>query len=176
MSRCSCPASSLEGDGLEILLAALLVTVIAGLITFAVRPVFFLAFPQANVVVTGVLTILFMGLTLLVASWFVSHVQITGFLPAFVASILIAGINAVLVGIIGLDEDESFYRNSLRHFARSRGDTDDRPGPGFIILQVDGLSEPVIRHALRTGYMPLLATWLRTARTSSAVGRRWRPR
>ena len=155
------PGIRLEGDGLEILLAALLVTVIAGLITFVVRPVFFLAFPQANIVVTGVLTILFMGLSLLVASWFVSHVQITGFLPAFVASILIAGINAVLVGIIGLDEDESFYRNSLRHFARSRGDIDDRPGPGFIILQVDGLAEPIIRHALRTGYMPLLATWLR---------------
>jgi uncharacterized membrane protein YvlD (DUF360 family) len=155
------PGISLDGNLLEIFLAALIVTVIAGLITFAVRPVFFLVFPQWNVVVTGVLTILFMGLTLLVASWFVPHVQISGFIPAFVASILIGGINAVLVGIIGLDEDESFYRNSLRHFARSRGDTDDRPGPGFIILQVDGLSEPVIRHALRTGYMPLLASWLR---------------
>jgi hypothetical protein len=61
---------------------------------------------------------------------------------------------------VGLDEDESFYRHSLKRMARSSGDVDDRPGPGFVIIQIDGLAEPILRNALRTGYMPFLADWL----------------
>ncbi len=38
---------------------------------------------------------------------------------------------------------------------------DDRPGPGFVIVQVDGLAEPVLKNALRTGLMPFLSAWIR---------------
>jgi uncharacterized membrane protein YvlD (DUF360 family) len=140
--------------------AAALVTIVAGAITFILRPVVFVALGINNVIVTGVLTVIFMGLTLLVASWVVNGVEVSGFLFAFVASIFIAAINTVLVGIIGLDEDESFFRHSMKRMARVSGDVDDRPGPGFVILQIDGLAEPILRDALRTGYMPFLNDWL----------------
>jgi uncharacterized membrane protein YvlD (DUF360 family) len=136
------------------------VTLIAGGITFALRPVIFIALGINNVIVTGVLTVVFMGLTLLAASWLVAGIEIDGWIPAFIASILIAGINTVLVAIIGLDEDESFFRHSMKRMARVSGDVDDRPGPGFVIIQVDGLAEPILRNALRTGYMPFINDWL----------------
>jgi hypothetical protein len=122
--------------------------------------VVFVAIGINNVVVTGLLTFIFMGLTLWLADKFVAAIRIDGFLIAFVASVLVAGINTVLVAIIGLDEDESFYRHSMKRMARVHGDTDDRPGPGFVILQIDGLAEPILRDALRTGYMPFLNDWL----------------
>ncbi len=140
----------------------MLVTLVAGAFTFLLRPVVFVALGINNVVVTAVLTILFMGLTLLVGAWLVKGIEIDGFLVAFIASILIAAINTVIVGIIGLDEDESFFRHSMKRMARVGGDVDDRPGPGFVILQIDGLAEPVLRDALRTGYMPFLNDWLAT--------------
>ena len=139
---------------------AALVTLVSGAITFVLRPVVFVALGINNVIVTGVLTIVFMGLTLLIASWLVAGITISGFIPAFIASLLIAAINTVLVAIIGLDEDESFYRHSMKRMARVHGDVDDRPGPGFVILQIDGLAEPILRDALRTGYMPFLNDWL----------------
>jgi hypothetical protein len=101
-----------------------------------------------------------MGLTLLVASWIVPYIKMDGFLVAFLASIVIAAITTVLVAIIGLDEDESFFRHSMKRMARVGGDVDDRPGPGFVILQIDGLSEPILRNALRTGYMPFVSDLL----------------
>ncbi|MFV2062889.1 MAG: alkaline phosphatase family protein [Chloroflexota bacterium] len=152
---------SFTGTLWENVIAAALVTIVAGLVTFLVRPVVFVALGVNNVIVTGILTILFMGLTLLFGAWIVPGIEISGFVVAFVTSILIAAINTVLTAVIGMDEDESFYRHSLKRMARSGGDVDDRPGPGFVILQIDGLSEPVIRHALRTGYMPFLQSWLR---------------
>ena len=83
--------------------------------------------------ITGALTVLLMGLTLWLAAGVVPGVQIDGLAWAFVAAIVIAAVNTVLTAILGLDEDESFYRNSLRKLARVRGDVDDRPGPGFVI-------------------------------------------
>jgi hypothetical protein len=41
-----------------------------------------------------------------------------------------------------------------RHAPRSRT-------PGLVFVQIDGLSEPVLRRALDTGVMPTLACWLR---------------
>jgi uncharacterized membrane protein YvlD (DUF360 family) len=148
-------------------LTALAITVVAGLITFLARPAVFLVVPH-SFVVTPLLTFLFMGLSLTAASWLVGAATID-VLSAMLASLVIAGINAVLTAVLGLDEDESFYRNVLRRLARVRGDTDDRPGPGFVIIQVDGLSNPVMRHAIRTGTMPFLAGWLRNG--SHRLGR-----
>ncbi len=53
--------------------AAAAVTIVAGVITFVLRPVVFVALGINNVIVTGVLTVIFMGLTLLVASWVVER-------------------------------------------------------------------------------------------------------
>ena len=149
------------GDLWNIVPAAL-VTLVAGGITFLLRPVVFVALGINNVIVTAIMTVLFMGLTLLIGAWVVPGIKIDGFIPAFIASILIAAVDTILVGIIGLDEDESFFRHSMKRMARVSGDVDDRPGPGFVILQIDGLSEPILRNALRTGYMPFLNEWLAT--------------
>jgi uncharacterized membrane protein YvlD (DUF360 family) len=150
------------GDFWGVVASAAIVTLVAGGLTFVLRPVVFIALGINNVIVTAVLTVIFMGITLLAASWLVAGVVIDGFLVAFIASILIAAISTVLVGIIGLDEDESFFRHSMKRMARVGGDVDDRPGPGFVILQIDGLAEPILRDALRTGYMPFLSDWLAT--------------
>jgi len=143
----------------DIIVAAAL-TIVAGLITFVIRPVFFVALGINSIVITALLTIFFMGATLLIGAWVVDGIEIDSFLVALIASILIAAVNTLIVGIIGLDEDESFYRHSLKRMARASGDVDDRPGPGFVILQIDGLAEPILRDALRTGYMPFLNDWL----------------
>jgi uncharacterized membrane protein YvlD (DUF360 family) len=153
-------AALLPGVTIDSWWAALVVTVVAGLLTFLLRPAAFLVLPQ-GIVTTVVLTVVLMGFTLSLAARLVRDVVIDNILWAFLAALMIAAINAILTGIMGLDEDESFYRNSLRKLARVRGDVDDRPGPGFVILQVDGLAEPVIKNALRTGVMPFLASWVR---------------
>lgn len=140
-------------------ISALLLVLVAGAITVFVRPLVFLVLPQ-HIAVTAVLTIVFMGLSILVASWFLREVQVDGLVTAIIVSVVVAAIGVVFTAIIGLDEDESFYRHSLKRMARSSGDVDDRPGPGFVIIQIDGLAEPILRYALRTGYMPFLADWL----------------
>ncbi len=161
-------AAVLPGVRIDDLSGAILVTIIAGILTFLFRPVAFLVIRQ-SIVITALLTVWFMGITLMWAQSVVGSVTIDGWTWAFLTAFIIAAVNTLLIGLLGLDEDESFYRNSLRKLARARGDVDDRPGPGFVILQIDGLAEPVIRHALRTGTMPFLAAAVR--RGTHCLGR-----
>jgi uncharacterized membrane protein YvlD (DUF360 family) len=153
------PGFTIDGGFPLNVFSAFMLVLVAGAITFFVRPIVFLVIPQ-HIIVTAVLTILFMGASLLIASWFLTHVQVDGIVVAIIVSIIVAAIGVLLTAIVGLDEDESFYRHSLKRMARSSGDVDDRPGPGFVIIQVDGLAEPILRNALRTGYMPFLSDWL----------------
>src|SRR5438309_1172893 len=46
----------------------------------------------------------------------------------------------------------------LRLYPRRRG-VQQRP-PGLLMLEIDGLAEPVLRQALDRGYMPTLRRWL----------------
>lgn len=149
-------------------LSALTITVVAGLLAFLVRPAVFLVLPQ-SLTVTAAVTVLFMGLTLTLASWMIHGVERIDLLSAMVAALIIGAVNAVLVGVLGLDEDESFYRNTLRRLSREQGGIDERPGSGFVIIQADGVAEPVVKNAIRTGYMPFVASWLRSG--SHRLGR-----
>jgi len=151
---------ALPGVRVTSIVSAFLVTIVAGMLTFLLRPVAFFVLRQ-SIVITGILTVLLMGLTLWLAAGLIPGVEMDGLPWAFGAALVIAAVNAVLTAMLGLDEDESFYRNSLRKLARVRGDVDDRPGPGFIVLQVDGLAEPILKNALRTGLMPFLSAWIR---------------
>ena len=88
-----------------------------GLLTFLLRPVAFLVLRQ-SIVITAVLTVLFMGVTLQLAQFVVDGVTIDGWFWAFVTALLVAAVNMLLIGLLGLDEDESFYRNTLKKLAR----------------------------------------------------------
>lgn len=80
----------------------------------------------------------------------------TGILVAFGLS---AG-NTILAAVFSIDDEATYDRlvtEPLRRRYRSVPKTDE---PGFLFLEIDGLSEPVLRDALARGYMPTLKRWL----------------
>ncbi len=64
------------GNFWENVASAALVALVAGGITFVVRPIIFVALQINSVIITAVLTIIFMGLTLLIAGAVVPGIQI----------------------------------------------------------------------------------------------------
>jgi hypothetical protein len=71
-------------------------------------------------------------------------------------------VNAILGAILSLDQDETFDRNVTLPMARQRGRPARTDVPGFLFLEIDGLSEPILRRALADGRMPTLKRWLDT--------------
>lgn len=62
--------------------------------------------------------------------------------------------------MLSIDDDDSFYRNVTRRLASRSFPTEQSERSGIVFVEIDGLSEPVLRRALGDGDLPTLRRWL----------------
>ncbi|MGB3327931.1 MAG: alkaline phosphatase family protein, partial [Thermomicrobiales bacterium] len=78
----------------------------------------------------------------------------------------------MLGSVLALNDEGAWRRFALgpmrARYASEGRDADSTPG--FVFLEIDGLAEPVLRHALDRGYVPNMAAWIAEG---SHVLRRW---
>ena len=136
---------------------AVLVTVGLGLADALLWPVLtYLALPY-TVVTFGLAAFLvnaalFWGVALLFPG-----IKISGWGLLFLP-VSIAAINTMVSGLLTFNNDASFYHVvSRRTRRRAERAAASREIPGFIFLEIDGLSEPVLRKAIGQGKVPALA-------------------
>jgi hypothetical protein len=106
-------------------------------------------------------------------------------LPTLVTAAILAVIFAALLDwMVDAGSDDTFVREARRlmrgvrrRAARRAGGPwfttrRPRPGtePGLLVVQLDGVAEPVLRWAVRAGNLPILGHWLRSG---SHTLRRW---
>ena len=70
--------------------------------------------------------------------------------------------NTILAAVFSLDDDASYERLVTGPLRQRYRDVPRTTKPGFIFLEIDGLSEPVLLDAIARGYMPNVARWLQT--------------
>ena len=75
-------------------------------------------------------------------------------------SLWMTAVNAILSGVLGLDEDARFDRNVIKSMVSRRGNPTRTDVPGFLFLEIDGLSEKLFRRALEEGHMPTIKRWI----------------
>lgn len=112
------------------------------------------------------LTVLTFGLGSLVLNAAIVSFSIRivdGSTPDFGSAVLLAFILAVslmlLAPVLGVDDDARQLR-VVRRRARRVSEANRTDVPGVILFEIDGLSEPVLRRALREGHAPTMARWL----------------
>ncbi len=88
--------------------------------------------------------------------------EIEGVLEGVVVTIAMAGVTAIVYGLLAIDENEAWYRYVVRRQARRRGRAERSEIPGVLFLEIDGLAHEVLRRALSDGSAPNLAAWLRS--------------
>lgn len=88
--------------------------------------------------------------------------DIEGWLPAAVLAASLAGLSTFLGSLISLSDDAAWRRFVLAPLqARMLPETQGvREASGIVFLEIDGLSEPVLREAIRKGYAPTMEHWL----------------
>ena len=72
----------------------------------------------------------------------------------------LTAVNAILSGLLGLDEDARFDRTVVKNMVQRRGKPTKTDVPGFLFLEIDGLSEVLFRRALEEGHLPTLKRWI----------------
>ncbi|HET9516706.1 MAG TPA: alkaline phosphatase family protein [Actinoplanes sp.] len=110
--------------------------------------------------------------------------RITGLPTTVVAAVLAVVFAALLDWMADAGTDDAFVgeaRRLMRRIRRRRARRDGGPllslrrlptptAPGVLIVQLDGVPEPVLRWAVRAGNLPTIGGWLRTG---SHVMRGW---
>ncbi|WP_324278577.1 phage holin family protein [Blastococcus brunescens] len=108
----------------------------------------------------GLGSFLLFGALVLAVSYAIPGVQMSSLQVAVWVAIVLAVVSGLVSSLLAVDEDEIFFRRARRR-AGALAEDADRP-PGVLFLQIDALSYDTARRAVRDGWMPNLASWLRT--------------
>ncbi len=150
------PGVSLDrpGAGLLVALSLAILNAIVPPILAALRLPFMLAIGFILILLADA------ALLLVVDEIFPDWLRIDGFGDALLMSLVIAAVGIVLQVVSGTNDDDEYTLRVTRRIARRQGDVARTDAPGIIYLEIDGLSLPVLRRAIRDGNVPTMARWI----------------
>lgn len=132
--------------------AALLLAVV----NLLIRPAILLIARPLGWVALFVIGFFVNAIALWITAWLLPNFDVT-WIGALVGGLVFAFFNAVLTGILELDEEGSFYQNRIERRAREQPfDSAAEPGRGLMMVEIDGLSYWHIKKALDDGLLPTL--------------------
>jgi uncharacterized membrane protein YvlD (DUF360 family) len=145
-------------SGTDVLLAAVLL----GIVGVVLRPV--LAAFTVRLGWIGVFAgwLLTQALLVYLALSIAPGIQVDGFWPAFWASWIYAALASVGLWFVTAGDNAAVVGHLLRT-ARPRGRTAvATTQPGLVMIQIDGLSAPIVEWSVRSGDLPTLTRWIRS--------------
>src|SRR3954451_7422139 len=150
------PGFALERTGSALLVAA------ARPVANAVLPPLIAALRLPFALVAGFLLVLAADAFALVLAdeLFPEQIHVGGFADALLAAVVIAAVGLVLQVILGTDDDDEYTLRVTRRIAKRQGAVQATDVPGIVFLEIDGLSLPVLRDAMRDGSAPTMARWI----------------
>ncbi|WP_432989015.1 alkaline phosphatase family protein [Dactylosporangium sp. CA-233914] len=117
------------------------------------------------VIVGGVgvlaLGVVIQALVMFTALRLANGVSVDSFADAWVASWLAAVLTALINWLADAGSEDVFLGQALRQMARRHRGT-PATEPGVLVVQLDGLSSPLLSWAVKAGNLPNLGKWLRT--------------
>lgn len=114
------------------------------------------------ILIVGLLSIIINGEILITASDLIPGLTINGWGSAIMMAIAITAFSEIISGLLVIDDDKVWNRNVIKKMVNRSTDVITTDKTGFIFIQIDGLSKPVLEHAMYAGYAPNLAKWFRS--------------
>jgi uncharacterized membrane protein YvlD (DUF360 family) len=142
---------------------ALAVIVLAAL-NALIRPVVLALVAPISLVLVGVVMVAFEVGAILLLGPVVPGLEVRDVWSALAGALIFAVAHTLLGFVLALDQDESYYATLMRQLTARRKDVTRTDRPGVVIVQIDGLSHPVLSHQLRAGRVPNMARWIRSGR------------
>ena len=87
-------------------------------------------------------------------------IQVDDFGWALLAALLASAVGMVLEVLAGTNDDDTYNLRVVQRIAGRTVGITRTSVPGIVFLEIDGLSLPVLRRAMRDGSAPVMARWL----------------
>ncbi len=76
-------------------------------------------------------------------------------------AVFLTVLNSLFAELVAVSDDDSYYSVLVRRLVAREFRSPKEPIPGLLVVQVDGLSLPVLREAIRAGRVPVLGRLVR---------------
>ena len=138
---------------------ALGAALVLGMVNLGVRPLILLAVMRRGFIVLLIAGFFINALMLrLTAVALGGGLTVDGWLPAIIGGLILAVVNMIISGLVGIDDRGSFYRAVIKtQIAHEQDRLSSDTYRGMIVIQVDGLSYYHMHDAVARGYMPNIA-------------------
>jgi uncharacterized membrane protein YvlD (DUF360 family) len=140
--------------------ALLVITLVLGVAQSAFWWIFVNFFAWLPVWLYPILTFFLNGLFVVLVGNLIQGVTIATVGTGIWITIWLTVVDAILSGLLSLDEDAQFDRNVTRRMVSRHGKPAHSDVPGFLFLEIDGLSEMMLCRAIEEGHMPNLKRWI----------------
>ena len=128
-----------------------------GIVNLLLRPLILLLALPLGVLVTVIIGFFANAFALLITAWLMPALQIDGLLAAFLGGLILAAVNTVITGVLGVNDEDSFYNGVVERLAkRDTFQGAAEPGRGLVMLEIDGLSFHHMQKALAEDMLPTL--------------------
>jgi uncharacterized membrane protein YvlD (DUF360 family) len=141
--------------------AALLAAALIGLFNALVWPLVVRLTLPFTVLTLGIGVLVLNGAVILAVAAISQGLVVSGLLSGIIVVVGLTVINTLVTSLLGIDDDDFYYRNVIKRQARRSGGAIETDMPGVLFLEVDGLAHAVVSRAIRDGNAPTLARWLR---------------
>src|SRR4051812_3877146 len=141
---------------------AVAAVIVLSVISLLIRPIVLAAFAAVSIVAVIVATLIFQGLAFVIVGWLMPSFEVTGFVAAFFGAIVYSAFNTLLLAILGVDQDESYWSALVQQLVTRGADVKASDEPGVVMIQIDGLAHPILEHQIRGGRVPFIAQWIRS--------------
>ncbi|HEY7025575.1 MAG TPA: phage holin family protein [Candidatus Limnocylindrales bacterium] len=147
-------------SALSIGLAVLLI----GALSALVRPVLLALVAPVSLVLMLLTALAFQVAVFLALEPFVPGYHLAQPVDAVFAAVVFAIINSIFSWLLTLDSDDSYYSMLVRRLLSRRRDAIHSKRPGFVFIQIDGLSHAILQQQLQAGRVPIMSRWVSRGR------------
>ena len=125
----------------------------------AILPPIVAALRLPLMLVLGFLLVLVLDAVMLLAADNLTDgdLSVDGFWWALLVALVASAVTLVLQVLAGIDDDSEWSYRVVQRIARRTGAPVETDAPGILFLEIDGLSLPVLRRAMRDGNAPNMA-------------------
>lgn len=133
---------------------------VIGVLNALVRPIVLLFAENLGLALFGLISLVLNALLVLLAARVLPGFAVDTLWTAFLLAFGLAVLNTLGSGLLGINDDDSFYRNVIRWLERRQVPTSNLNEPGTVLVQIDGLAESILRSEIAAARLPTLARWL----------------
>jgi uncharacterized membrane protein YvlD (DUF360 family) len=142
--------------------AVIVSAALIGLFNAFLWPLLLRLFLPITVLTLGFASLFLNGSIITIVSLLLPGFSISNFWSAIGIVLGLTIISTSINQLLVINDDDMYYRNVIKRQAKKYQHNSPNHIAGIVFLQIDGLAYDVLQRAIRNGYVPTLASWLRS--------------